>query len=111
MAVRAAVWGGDLILQLYQIRSSLDKEVQEAGDQEAIERASKRTVKVTKTHVDDCKKLLRLMGIPYVEVRCSRAAGRLSGAACALACSSHQSLRLCVSQAACCWESCLRRCL
>ena len=45
------------------------KKAQEAGDQEMIERFSKRTVKVTKQHVDDCKKLLGLMGIPYIEVK------------------------------------------
>lgn len=39
----------------------------EAGDQEAIEKHSKRTVKVTKQHADDCKKLLTLMGVPYIE--------------------------------------------
>lgn len=44
------------------------KKAQEAGDQEAIERFSKRTVKVTKDHVEDCKKLLTMMGVPYVEV-------------------------------------------
>jgi flap endonuclease-1 len=44
------------------------KKAQETGDQEAIARFSKRTVKVTKTHVDDSKKLLSLMGVPFVEV-------------------------------------------
>jgi hypothetical protein len=44
------------------------KKAQEAGDVEAIERFSKRTIKVTKTHVDDCKKLLSMMGVPFVEV-------------------------------------------
>ena len=44
------------------------KAAQEKGDQEAIEKFSKRTVKVTREHVDDVKKLLTLMGVPYVEV-------------------------------------------
>ena len=44
------------------------KAAQEKGDAEAIERFSKRTVKVTKQHVDDCKRLLKLMGVPFVEV-------------------------------------------
>ena len=44
------------------------KAAQEKGDAEAIERFSKRTVKVTKEHVDDCKRLLKLMGVPFVEV-------------------------------------------
>ncbi|KAK7838377.1 flap endonuclease 1 [Quercus suber] len=39
-----------------------------AGDKEAIEKFSKRTVKVTKQHNDDCKRLLRLMGVPVIEV-------------------------------------------
>ncbi|KAL2906807.1 Flap endonuclease 1 [Bienertia sinuspersici] len=37
------------------------------GDKESIEKFSKRTVKVTKQHNDDCKKLLGLMGVPVVE--------------------------------------------
>ncbi|CAH2044487.1 unnamed protein product [Thlaspi arvense] len=39
----------------------------EAGNKEDIEKYSKRTVKVTKQHNDDCKRLLRLMGVPVVE--------------------------------------------
>ncbi|XP_072969182.1 flap endonuclease 1-A-like [Typha angustifolia] len=42
----------------------------EAGDLEAIEKFSKRTVKVTKKHNEDCKWLLRLMGIPVIEAPC-----------------------------------------
>ncbi|KAK6805168.1 hypothetical protein RDI58_002953 [Solanum bulbocastanum] len=40
----------------------------ESGNKEDIEKFSKRTVKVTPQHNDDCKKLLRLMGVPTVEV-------------------------------------------
>uniref|UniRef100_A0A1D1Y2X9 Flap endonuclease 1 n=1 Tax=Anthurium amnicola TaxID=1678845 RepID=A0A1D1Y2X9_9ARAE len=39
----------------------------EDGDKEGIEKYSKRTVKVTKQHNEDCKRLLRLMGVPVVE--------------------------------------------
>eukprot|EP00890_Picochlorum_soloecismus_P000794 jgi/Picsp_1/1715/NSC_05189-R1_rad2 family len=39
----------------------------EAGDQAGIEKFSKRTIRVTKEHNDDCKKLLTLMGIPVIE--------------------------------------------
>ncbi|XP_078446863.1 5'-3' exonuclease family protein isoform X1 [Wolffia australiana] len=39
----------------------------EDGDKESIEKFSKRTVKVTKQHNEDCKRLLRLMGVPVVE--------------------------------------------
>ncbi|THU62626.1 hypothetical protein C4D60_Mb01t07080 [Musa balbisiana] len=40
----------------------------ETGDTEGIEKYSKRTVKVTRQHNDDCKRLLRLMGVPIIEV-------------------------------------------
>ncbi|NXY80592.1 FEN1 endonuclease, partial [Glareola pratincola] len=43
------------------------QEAQEAGEEENIEKYSKRLVKVTQQHNDECKKLLTLMGIPYVE--------------------------------------------
>ncbi|GMJ11730.1 Flap Endonuclease I, SHADE AVOIDANCE 6 [Hibiscus trionum] len=39
----------------------------ETGNKEEIEKFSKRTVKVTKTHNQDCKRLLRLMGVPVIE--------------------------------------------
>ncbi|KAF5197868.1 Flap endonuclease [Thalictrum thalictroides] len=39
----------------------------ESGVKEDIEKYSKRTVKVTRQHNEDCKKLLRLMGVPVVE--------------------------------------------
>ncbi|KAJ0078897.1 hypothetical protein Patl1_24643 [Pistacia atlantica] len=38
------------------------------GNKEDIEKFSKRTVKVTKQHNEDCKRLLRLMGVPVIEV-------------------------------------------
>lgn len=41
----------------------------DAGDDEAMERLSKRTVRVTKEQTSDCKRLLRLMGLPIVEAR------------------------------------------
>lgn len=37
-------------------------------DLEAIEKFSKRLVKVSPQHNEDCKELLHLMGIPYVNV-------------------------------------------
>ncbi|MED6131039.1 Elongation of fatty acids protein 2 [Stylosanthes scabra] len=42
-------------------------EAKETANKEDIEKFSKRTVKVTKQHNEDCKKLLRLMGVPVVE--------------------------------------------
>ncbi|KAB1199161.1 Flap endonuclease 1 [Morella rubra] len=42
-------------------------EAVETGNKEDIEKYSKRTVKVTKQHNEDCKRLLRLMGVPVIE--------------------------------------------
>ncbi|KAI7845959.1 hypothetical protein COHA_000505 [Chlorella ohadii] len=39
----------------------------EAGNQEDVEKYSKRAVKVTRQHNEECKQLLRLMGVPVVE--------------------------------------------
>ena len=38
------------------------------GDTEAIDKFNRRLVKVTPEHNAECKKLLKLLGIPYVEV-------------------------------------------
>eukprot|EP01025_Chloroclados_australasicus_P050597 TRINITY_DN5838_c0_g1_i1.p1 TRINITY_DN5838_c0_g1~~TRINITY_DN5838_c0_g1_i1.p1 ORF type:complete len:414 (-),score=56.52 TRINITY_DN5838_c0_g1_i1:232-1326(-) len=43
------------------------QQAKEAGDEKDIAKYSKRTVKVTKEMNEDCKKLLRLMGVPVVE--------------------------------------------
>jgi len=37
------------------------------GDDQTYEKFVRRTVKVTKEHNDDCKRLLKLMGVPFVE--------------------------------------------
>lgn len=42
-------------------------EAVETGDKAEIEKYSKRTVKVTRQHNEDCRKLLRLMGVPVIE--------------------------------------------
>ena len=39
----------------------------DAGDKEAIDKLSKRTINVTPEHNEDCKKLLRLLGIPVFD--------------------------------------------
>ncbi|KFQ19378.1 PREDICTED: flap endonuclease 1 [Merops nubicus] len=43
------------------------QEAQQAGEEAGVEKYTKRLVKVTPQHTEECKKLLRLMGIPYVE--------------------------------------------
>ncbi|KAI9291977.1 flap structure-specific endonuclease 1 [Neoconidiobolus thromboides FSU 785] len=52
-----------------EAQKSLD-EAKEAGDTEAMDKFSRRLVKVSKQHNDECKTLLKLMGIPYVEAPC-----------------------------------------
>ena len=52
---------------------NVQRPLPQAGDQEALEKYSKRTVKVTREHNEECKRLLSLMGVPYVEV-CRRVA-------------------------------------
>jgi len=39
-----------------------------SGDVEQMDKLNRRLVKVTKVHNDECKQLLALMGIPFVEV-------------------------------------------
>eukprot|EP00112_Aurelia_sp_Birch-Aquarium-sp1_P007755 Seg1847.1 transcript_id=Seg1847.1/GoldUCD/mRNA.D3Y31 product="Flap endonuclease 1" protein_id=Seg1847.1/GoldUCD/D3Y31 len=42
----------------------------ETGDTENVEKFSRRLVKVTPAHNEECKKLLTLMGIPFIEAPC-----------------------------------------
>ncbi|KAG6467141.1 hypothetical protein ZIOFF_075042 [Zingiber officinale] len=69
--------------ELYLRASELQKEGKKTGDLEGIEKYNKRTVKnlipvddcrvfsqVTKPHNEDCKRLLRLMGVPTIEAPC-----------------------------------------
>ncbi|CAM6092084.1 unnamed protein product [Calypogeia fissa] len=61
--------GGELAKRLARrddAATGLEKAI-EGGEQADIEKYSKRTVKVTKKHNEDCRKLLRLMGVPVVE--------------------------------------------
>lgn len=41
-----------------------------AGDTENIEKFNRRLVKVTKHHGEQCKELLKYMGIPYIDAPC-----------------------------------------
>jgi len=43
---------------------------EEEDDQENVQKFEKRLVKVTKEHNEECKVLLKLMGIPYVSAPC-----------------------------------------
>ncbi|KAI9483550.1 MAG: PIN domain-like protein [Benjaminiella poitrasii] len=52
-----------------EAQAKLD-EATDLGNQEDINRFSRRTVKVTQVHNDECKELLKAMGIPYVEAPC-----------------------------------------
>lgn len=45
-------------------------EAEEAGDAESMEKFSRRLVKVTQEHNAECKTLLKLMGIPYLDAPC-----------------------------------------
>ncbi|EPS44318.1 hypothetical protein H072_1691 [Dactylellina haptotyla CBS 200.50] len=46
------------------------EEAKEVGTAEEIEKFSRRTVRVTREHNEECKKLLKLMGIPYLDAPC-----------------------------------------
>jgi len=52
-----------------EAQKEMDKAI-ETGDTESIDKFSRRLVKVTPEHNSDCKRLLTLMGIPYVEAPC-----------------------------------------
>jgi flap endonuclease-1 len=42
----------------------------EAGDNEDVDKFSRRLVKVSRQHNEDCKTLLRLMGVPVIDAPC-----------------------------------------
>lgn len=52
-----------------EAQESLDKAV-EAGNEEDITKFNKRVVRVTQKHNDECKRLLKLMGLPVIEAPC-----------------------------------------
>ena len=52
-----------------EAEQALEK-AKEVGDVEEIDKQNRRLVKVGKSHVADCKKLLDLMGVPYVQAPC-----------------------------------------
>ena len=42
------------------------EEAKETGTAEDVEKFSRRTVRVTREHNEECRRLLRLMGVPYI---------------------------------------------
>lgn len=57
----------------YERRSAAQESLEtatEVGDAENVERFNKRMVKVTKEHAEEAKKLLGLMGIPFLTAPC-----------------------------------------
>ncbi|KAI9843571.1 MAG: Elongation of fatty acids protein 2 [Sclerophora amabilis] len=42
------------------------EEAKETGTAEEVEKFSRRTVRVTREHNEECKKLLKLMGVPFI---------------------------------------------
>lgn len=61
--------GGELAKRLVK-RDEAEKKIEEAketGNLEEVQKFERRTVKVTREQNDEAKKLLKLMGIPYVD--------------------------------------------
>ncbi|EAX81227.1 XPG I-region family protein, partial [Trichomonas vaginalis G3] len=52
-----------------EAQKELEKAI-ESGDQEAIDKFSRRTVHLDKTQVEECKQLLECLGVPYVDAPC-----------------------------------------
>jgi len=52
-----------------EAKAELEKAT-EAGDAETMNKFTKRLVKVTKEHGEECRTLLKLMGVPFVEAPC-----------------------------------------
>ena len=46
------------------------KKATDEGNAEEIDKQSRRLVKVSKSHVEDCKELLKHMGVPYISAPC-----------------------------------------
>jgi len=52
-----------------EAQKQLEK-AEETGDVEGVNKFNRRLVRVTKQHNQECKQLLKLMGVPYVDAPC-----------------------------------------
>ena len=64
--------GGELAKRLAKrAKAEVDlAAAKDAGETDDIDKFSRRLVKVTRQHNEDCKHLLRLMGVPVIEAPC-----------------------------------------
>jgi len=54
-------------------RKEAEKNLEQAteqGEAEDVDKFTRRTVKVTREHNEECKKLLKLMGVPFINSPC-----------------------------------------
>jgi len=67
-----ALKGGELAKRAEKRAEAQDnlEKATDAGDTENVDKFSRRLVKVTKEHAEECKRLLSLMGIPFVDAPC-----------------------------------------
>lgn len=64
--------GGELAKRLAR-RQQAEMELEaakESGETDLVDKFSRRLVKVGRQHNDDCKTLLKLMGVPVVDAPC-----------------------------------------
>lgn len=63
---------GELAKRLERRKEAAEKLelAEEEGNVEEANKMSKRTVKITSVHSDECKKLFELMGVPYIDAPC-----------------------------------------
>lgn len=64
--------GGELAKRIAKrAKAEVDlAEAKEGGDIDEVDKFSRRLVKVTRQHNEDCKELLKLMGVPFVDAPC-----------------------------------------
>ena len=74
--------------------------LQRGATEEEQAKYSKRSVRVTRQQNEDCKRLLRLLGVPIIDVRLSDgiACALVHRCSCAIACHSVLSLLQCQSE-------------